>query len=286
MEEVERVRAAPGTRSRGGSVVVPFPGLDTEERAALARLVPSGKVLLLAFAAVATVALSLLVARETPLFAVERIDVDGATPPISRQVSRALADVQGRSLWKVDTAELRHVLQAIPTVREAALDRAFPNTLRVVVVPEQAVAVARQGQTSWLVSDRGRVMHRVTTARRAGLPRIWVPRDVPLEPGVIASGALLTAVTAVAPLRSSRFPARVAAVSSTPRALRLRLRSGLLLDLGEPAEVRLKLAVAARVLPLLADGTAYLDVSVPERPVAGTSLDSQVEVDGSISTTP
>lgn len=279
------MRAASGTRSRDGNVV-PFPGLDTEERAALARLVPSGRVLLLCFAAVAAAVLALLVARETPLFAVEKIEIDGATPPVSRQIGRALADVQGRSLWKVDVADLRHALQAIPTVREATLDRAFPNTLRVVVIPERAVAVARQGQTSWLVSDRGRVMHRVATARRMGLPRIWVPANVQLEPGALASGALLTAVTAVAPLRSSSFPARVAAVSSTPRALRLRLRSGLLLDLGEPAEVRLKLAVAARVLPLLADGIAYLDVSVPERPVAGTSLDSRVEVESLTSTAP
>jgi len=43
--------------------------------------------------------------------------------------------------------------------------------------------------------------------------------------------------------------------------------------------------VAARVIPLLDDGTAYLDVAVPERPVSG-SLNSQVEVDSAPSTTP
>ena len=46
----------------------------------------------------------------------------------------------------------------------------------------------------------------------------------------------------------------------------------------------MKLAVAARVLPLLPPGSAYLDVSVPDRPVAGSSLDSQVEVESSAST--
>ena len=38
--------------------------------------------------------------------------------------------------------------------------------------------------------------------------------------------------------------------------------------------LRLKLTVAARVLPLLEDGTVYLDVSVPERPVASATLNS------------
>ncbi len=45
------------------------------------------------------------------------------------------------------------------------------------------------------------------------------------------------------------------------------------------------LKVSSRVIPLLDADAAYLDVSVPERPVAGT-LDSQVEVYGSPSTTP
>jgi hypothetical protein len=87
----------------------------------------------------------------------------------------------------------------------------------------------------------------------------------------------MIAVAAVAPLAAARFPARVAAVAFTDDELTLRLRSGLLVQLGEPADVRLKLAVAGRVLPLLDDDAAYLDVSVPERPVSGETLDSQVE---------
>ena len=48
--------------------------------------------------------------------------------------------------------------------------------------------------------------------------------------------------------------------------------------MGDMRDVDLKLAVAGRVLPLLPQGTGYLDVSVPHRPVAGAAtLDSQVE---------
>jgi hypothetical protein len=49
------------------------------------------------------------------------------------------------------------------------------------------------------------------------------------------------------------------------------LASGLELRLGDLQAVRLKLAVASRILPglLARGGYAYLDVSVPERPVAG-----------------
>ena len=55
---------------------------------------------------------------------------------------------------------------------------------------------------------------------------------------------------------------------------------GLELRLGEPTDIRLKLAVARRALRRLPTGTRYLDVSVPGRPVAGATLKSQVEVYG------
>ena len=272
--------------ARRRSVVVPFPGLDTEERAAVARLLPSGRSLLVAFAALAAGVASFALARETSLFAVERVEVAGAPAGVARQVEKALADVRGESLLALDTARLQAHVEALPTVRAVSLDRAFPHRLRVDVAPERAVAVVRQGADAWLVSDRGRVMAAVGRRARRSLPRIWVPRTVHLEPGAFASGELRVAVAAVAPLDGQTFPARVASVSARDRELTLRLRSGLLLQLGEPGDVRLKLAVAARVLPLLGRGTAYLDVSVPERPVAGTTLDSQVEVEVATSTTP
>jgi hypothetical protein len=48
------------------------------------------------------------------------------------------------------------------------------------------------------------------------------------------------------------------------------LRSGLELLLGDASDVRLKAAVATRVLPLLPLGSTFLDVSIPGRPVSGT----------------
>jgi hypothetical protein len=40
------------------------------------------------------------------------------------------------------------------------------------------------------------------------------------------------------------------------------------------------------VIPLLGGSGGYLDVSVPDRPVAGDTLNSQVEVETSASTLP
>ena len=60
--------------------------------------------------------------------------------------------------------------------------------------------------------------------------------------------------------------------------LTLKLRSSSELRFVEASEVALKLAVAEKILPGIAappaDSIAYLDVSVPDRPVGGTELKS------------
>ena len=68
---------------------------------------------------------------------------------------------------------------------------------------------------------------------------------------------------------AARFPARIAVASLAHGELVYRLRSGLELRLGEPTDVRLKLAIVRRALRHLPPGVTYVDVSVPERPVAG-----------------
>jgi hypothetical protein len=50
--------------------------------------------------------------------------------------------------------------------------------------------------------------------------------------------------------------------------LMFHLRSGLELVLGRPANVALKVAVAARVLAVMPSSTRLVDVSVPSRAVA------------------
>jgi cell division protein FtsQ len=271
-------------RARTASVVVPFPRTDPGDRLKLARLVPSGRTLLIAFGVLAGLLVAILLPRETSLFGVSSIEVSGASPRVARQVERALDERRGASLVGLDLEAARADVLSLSTVAGVSFDRAFPHTLRVTVEPELPVAVARQGAVAYVLSERGRVIARVDRHAKPGLARLWVARDVTLEPGAIVDGDLRVAVEAVTPLVGSRFPGRVVSLNTAGGQLTLRLRSGVELRLGGLSDVALKLAVAARVIPRLPVGAGYLDVSVPDRPVAGTStLDSQVEVESSTS---
>lgn len=275
-----RVERGSRPRARAASVVVPLPRRVTGERLDLVRLVPSGQSLGIALLILLGGVGAWLGARETGVFAVRTIEVVGVPAPLAAQVRKQLATAKGTSLLKVDLAASAQAVETIPAVAEARFDRAYPHTLRVVISPEKPVAVVRQGSESFLVAASGKVIGPADRTDRPSLARIWVKRSVELLPGATAQGDLLTAVSAVTPIAGSRFPWRVSAVTAAPDALRIRLRSGLELRLGYPTDVTLKLAIAARIIPLLDPGTVYLDVSVPERPVAGT-LNSQVELEGS-----
>lgn len=209
-------------------------------------------------------------ARETSTFAVRTISVSGGTSAQQAQVRAALAQLVGRSLLALDGGALERRVDALPTVVSTTYDRAFPHTLRVRIVPEVPVAVLHRGRQAWLVSARGRAIARIRTGSRLGLPRIWVPTAAQ-----VSAGDFLTpddGGTAARVLELARgFPARFTTVSISHGELTMRLRLGVELRMGEPVDVRLKLAVARRALRLLPPGSTYLDVAVPQRPVAGSN---------------
>jgi cell division protein FtsQ len=239
-------------------------------RLVVTRFAPSRRSLLAGAAVIAIAAGGYAIARETSIFAIHQVDVTGGSPAVDAQVERALAPLVGRSLVGFNGAELLQRTDALSTVVDVTYDRAFPNTLRVKIVPEHPVAVLRDGAAAWLVSDRGRVIRSVALQRFLALPRIWAAKMavragdmLPLRIG----GVLTRSLAAAGPLR-----ARIAAASLASGQLVFHLRSGLELVLGAPTDVPLKVAVAARVLLQLPPGTRSVDVSVPSRPV--TSLQS------------
>jgi hypothetical protein len=209
-------------------------------------------------------------ARETSTFSLRTIQVSGGTPVLQDRVRAVLAPLVGRSLMALNGGAVERRVDALPAVVSSHYDRAFPHTLRVTIVPEVPVAVLRKGKDTWLVSARGRAIRQIPKTTDRALPRIWVPTAAQVAAGTFLApndGGTVARVLSLA----KDFPARFTTASLAHGELTLHLRLGLELRLGEPVDVRLKLAVARRALRVLPAGSTYLDVAVPQRPVAGSN---------------
>jgi cell division protein FtsQ len=243
------------------------------------RWLPSSRSVIVGAALVALAAGAYLAARETSLFAVRAIDVEGVPAPLADRVRTALAPLLDTSLVVFSSAAADRRLAAIPEIATARYDRDFPHTLRVFVRAEQPVAILRQGTDAWLVSASARVLRSLVVRPYLPLPRIWIPRSVDATIGSTLGGPQAEAVRAVTPLRRIGFPGTVRTVVADEGELTLILGSGLEVRLGDAGDLALKLAVATRLLPRAGDAR-YVDLSVPERPVIGyeqPTPNSQVE---------
>jgi len=241
---------------------------EAHPRAWLARVTPTRRSLAVGFGLLAVALGGYLVARETPLFAIDRIEVHGGSPRVAAQVRQALASLTGRPLVGLDGSAVLQKVDALPTVVSATYDRAFPHTLSIFVVPERPAAVLRRGPDSWLVSTRGRVMEPLSSTALPRLPRIWISTRTAVRLGaeLTAAGAA-TAAQAVG--LAGAFRTLVASAAYTDGVLVFRLHSGLELLLGSAGDIKLKVAVAERVLGMMPAGSTFLDVSSPGRPVSG-----------------
>ena len=241
----------------------------------LRQLTPSARSLVVGLALAVLAVGAYFGARDTSVFAVQTLDVRGGNAELRGQVRDALARELGTSLLRVNTGVVASALDPIPGVRSFTVDRSFPHTLRVTVKREVPVLVVRQvpGRSAFLVGASGRVIKMLPHSRLSHLPRLWVTKQVDVQVGNALPARLAAAATALAPLQSAALPGGVASVRVGKDQLTLTLGGGLEVLLGDTGDLRLKLAIARRILAQTGAalrGTGYLDVSVPLRPVLST----------------
>jgi cell division protein FtsQ len=234
---------------------------------------PGRRSLAVALACLGLVGLSYLGAHETGVFAFRTVEVSGASRPVAADVRKALVPLEGRSLVALDPADVEHLLESVPTVHAAHVDRAFPHGLAIEVEPEEPLAVFRDGARAWLVAASGRVIEPMEPTARRRLPRVRI--DVSRTPTVGAQlpGDDAEAALAVLSALPRGFPGHVLYSTAGEEGMVLVLADGPEIRLGEPTMLARKLAAAAAVLRSLPEEEriplGYLDASVLERVVGG-----------------
>jgi cell division protein FtsQ len=214
-------------------------------------------------------------ARESSVFALQKVEVDGATPAVAKQIRTALAPLRGESLVALDSGDVEATLRALPWVASVHVDRAFPHRLVVTVEPERPVAIYRDGGDAWLVARSGKV---IAAVRPDELPRLARLRiELATAPAVgrtIAGGDAATALRLVSGF-PRRFPGRILYARIDETGATLVMTAGPELRLGDTTELAAKFAAARAIFASLSDtelaSADYVDVSLPERVVVGTN---------------
>ena len=206
--------------------------------------------------------------RDSSFVRVERVTVTGLTgTDAPRERAGVIAAAKGMTTLHYDEAALRRALGAGATIEAVRVIPDFPHGLRIEVVEKTPVAVLVYGSERVAVGSGGVLLPDVRP----------IPRSLP----PIAVGALPSGPR----LGDGRARRLVSAAASAPAALRARvvrlrelpgkglfadLRDGPEVILGSPSDLVAKWTAAAAIL---ADpgsrGASYIDVRLPDRPVAG-----------------
>ena len=203
--------------------------------------------------------------RTSSLVAVEEVSVTGIDGSQAAQITRAL-EAAGRDMT---TLRVRHnallsAVAAYPVVRSLRTETDFPHGLRIIVNAYEPVAAVRAGAGLTAVAADGTLLRGSATR---GLPVVAIRANRGGDR--LGRGEALGAVRLMAAAPRA-LRGRVARVYLGPRGLTTTMDNGPKLYFGGPARPDAKWGAASQVLASRTSrGAAYLDLRIPERPVAG-----------------
>ncbi|MEI6626629.1 MAG: FtsQ-type POTRA domain-containing protein, partial [Thermoleophilia bacterium] len=192
----------------------------------------------------------------TGAFSVDRVQVNGAGSIDGTVRKTAFATVGETSKLSVNPAAVAVAIASLPRVKAAYVDRAFPNTLTIKVVPERAVAIAPTGSGRVVLAASGRVLGPVTGGSM-GLPVVAAaPSDLP-GPGGTVSAPGVIAELALASARSKSL--HFAAIGYGHDGLVGRTTQWAEIRVGDGDQLGVKLKVARSVLRRAGQDVQYVD---------------------------
>ena len=196
----------------------------------------------------------------SPLFAVQKITVVGATTLDPAAVESALDAQLGTPLALVDTSKVKAALLAFPLIETYALEAKPPHDLTVRIVERTPVGVIRSDAGYTLVDAAGVVLS-TTTDQPAGQPLLEIT-------GGTDSRAFESAGLVVRSLPADVRAALTGVRASTADDVTLTLSSGLTVIWGSADESALKGIVLADAIAAHPDA-ASIDVTSPDVAVIG-----------------
>ncbi|MFJ4045543.1 FtsQ-type POTRA domain-containing protein [Microbacterium sp. NPDC089987] len=210
--------------------------------------------------ALVALVLGSVIAAYSPLFAVEKITVAGATSIDPAAVQESLSDQIGAPLALVDAARVKSALAEFPIIESYALEVRPPRELLVRVVERTPVGAIRDGDAYSVVDAAG-----VVLSSSAERPERAPELDI--------TGGLASAAFHSAGLVMRSLPADLRATVTQVRAtsgddVTLTLADGKTVVWGSEKDSARKAAVLVRLIAAAPQSSTF-DVSSPTVPVVG-----------------
>ena len=213
--------------------------------------------------------------RDSSLVRVDEVTVTGVTGPEAHRVRARLKEAAlQQTTLHVNEDDLRRAVEAEPTILSVEATPDFPHTLRIDVTENHAVAaVVGPGSGTVPVAGNGTLMPGGRTA--SPVPEIRIQGSAKTDRDGTAAARLddpraqpLLRVAATAP------PVLLRRASAIERrrgeGIVVVLKNGPRVMFGNDRDLAAKWRAAAGVLASTsAQGAAYVDVRLPQRPVAG-----------------
>lgn len=206
--------------------------------------------------------------RDSSLVAVTDVEVAGVTSGDRAQIVAEITQVaEGQTTLNADPARIESVAAQFPTVKSVSVDPNFPHGMRIEVTERPPALLVKAGGHELPAAADGTLLAGVPVGDDEGLPSLelkQLPGGTALEGEPLQQALVLGA--APEPLR----PLIEQIDYGDDYGAEVTLRGGIPVRFGSGSAAAEKWASAAAVLanPKL-DSLTYVDVRVPDRPVAG-----------------
>jgi cell division protein FtsQ len=197
---------------------------------------------------------------------VDHIEVSGGPLVTSDQAVTGAGLRRGQPMVSVDTARAEQRLRRLPWVRTAVVERAFPNTVRILLTERVAAATAARPGGGWVLLDGGGRVLAEQPDRPAGLPEVTGAGAAPALGSPMTAARSALDVVAALP-EAIRRTVTSAAIDGEAVTLHTGVRE---IRIGPPTQLAAKVAALSVLLERVGSrSVAFLDVRVPQAPVVG-----------------
>jgi cell division protein FtsQ len=225
------------------------------------------RLLLASLAAVLLASLYQFWFRDSGLVAVNEVEITGLTTKDAPRIQATLtAAAEEMSTLHIRVDELEEAVRGFPIVGSIHVEGDFPHGLRIEVVERPAAALVSVDGVPVAVAGDGTILRGLQPPEGLALVRM----EKPIVDGRVTDPMTLRGLL-VAGAAPAGMAQRIERLSEGPeQGITLELRDGPEIIFGDADFAVEKWTAAARVLADPdAAGATYIDVRLPERPVAG-----------------